>query len=197
MWIPTYKLTLGFNIVDQLIAVIQRDQAAAMAYALAQFPAPSGTPAPVAVRQFWRGAGMKPELPCIVVQANGPDYTPWIQDEPPLHGRNAWGVYCDVGDFDTESVVWLAQIYSLTLMHVLVSEFYGPTNGADLFVALTLTENDGRTTRRTVSFPLGVVGGFLIHSPVLQIKPGDQERPTPVLRVAIEGTFQTEDFAAP
>jgi hypothetical protein len=193
-WKPLFKLTLGFNLIDRLIAVIQRDQAAALAYVLANFPAlPQGvTVAPV--QFFFRGPGAKPQPPYIIISVNGPDYD--LGAEPPLHGTHAFMVICDCGDFDNEDVVWQAQVYALTLMQVLTASFYGPGLG-DLYAGLTLTENDGTTKRTTKPPAAGTVKSALLHAAKLEIQPGDENRPTPLLRVAITGAFELEDIAAP
>lgn len=193
-WQARYKLTLGFTLIDQLVALIQRDQAAALAYVLAHFPAlPAGvTVAPI--QMFFRGPGAKPQPPYIVVAVNGPDYD--LEAEPPLRGKHAWTVVCDCGDFDNEDVVWQAQVYALMLMQILSASLYGP-GLSDLYAALSLTENDGATHRTTVPPSGGAVMSCLVHGAKLEIQAGNEERPTPLLRVAITGTFELNDFAPP
>jgi hypothetical protein len=192
-WQALFKLSLGFTLIDQLIALVQRDQAAALEYVLANFPAlPQGVTV-VPVQFFFRGPGSKPQPPYIIVSVQGPDYD--LNAEPPLKGTHAFTVICDCGDFDNEDVVWQAQVYALTLMQVLTASLYGP-GPADLCQALTLTENDGTTTRTTVPPAAGTVTNCMVHAAKLEIQPGSDERPTPLMRVAINGSFDLNDFGA-
>ena len=176
---PAYNALFSKPLLNQLIAIIQRDQAAALAIVN-----PSLSP----IAEFHKGPGARTAFPWLLLTANSTQFDPQATGTRKSLVKVA--LELDVGQFDQEIAQDNAQDYA-RLLDVIVTSAGPPPSFVDFTTPLPITHETvpGGTTSPGA---LGTVKEVFVgaHSYSVIALPEIQ---SPVLRVTLEVLFDLEE----
>jgi hypothetical protein len=173
---PAYNALFSKPLLNQLIAVIQRDQASAIAIVNSSLQV---------INEFHKGPGMRTAFPWLTLAVNhdafGIDEHPFTRSQ-----RVAVSLHLDVGQFDQEMAQDNAQDYARVLDMIVTT-----ATTADWVTSLPIvheTVPSGMTTPGAVGsvklvFPESHTYGLVTQEDI----------PAPILRVAINVLFALEE----
>jgi len=177
-WTARYNATFGPAILDQLIAIIQRDQASAIA---------SVDSTLAAIAEFHKGPGPRLQVPYLMLAL---DSTRFVQaDWDVRHSINQISLALDVGDFSQENVVMTGQKYALVLDRVITTSAYRDLT--DFTTALSFTDTLG-IAKTTAPPAAGTVKEVFVESHEYAVVT-NPERETPLLRVTLRLIVEMEE----
>lgn len=161
-------------VVDQLIAIVQRDQAATLNFI---------EPALPIFEDFKKGPGPRLTLPTLTVYCSGLDFDPAV--ELTQHWFAQIALVADVGDYDQDNALHLCYQYSRAL-HAIIESASGP----DWETAISATI-DG-ITANTVPVPSGTIK--LVRTESIAFEEGAPEgRTNSTARVRMTVRFEAEE----
>ena len=174
---PAYPASLfGKPLLNQAIAIIQRDQPAAIAYVNSIL---------LPIMEFHKGPMMRTAMPWLTLGINGPrfgiDQYPYVRSEDLM-----MGLQLDVGQFDQEFAQDNAQDYARVLDIVLTT-----APSADWITPLPI-QHETVPTGMTSPGQLGTVKYVFPESHSYSIV-FVQEIPAPIIRVTINVLFHLEE----
>ncbi len=170
-WTARYNAKFAQPILDQLIAIIQRDQASAIANVDSTLDS---------INEFHKGPGPRLQLPYLTLAV---DSTAFVQEDWDVrHSISRLALHLDVGEFNQEAVQDKAQKYARILDQIITTSAYKDLT--DFTAALSYTYPPGVSA--TASPPaVGTVKEIFVmshsYSTVLV-----EDRTTPLMRVTLE-----------
>lgn len=177
-WAARYAAKFAQPILDQLIAIIQRDQAAAISNVDATLDP---------INEFHKGPGPRLQLPYLTLAV---DSTGFVQEDWDVrHSVSRIALHLDVGQFDQEAVQARAQKYARVLDQIITTSAYRDLT--DFTTALAYTYPAG--VAATTSPPaVGAVKEVFVlsHSYSTVVF---QELTTPLMRVTVELLVEMEE----
>lgn len=176
MYTPAYNALFAKSLVNQCIAIIQRDQASAMAIVNTNL-------APIT--EFHKGPGVRTALPWLMITADGvvfdEDAHPFIRSQ-----QASISLALDVGQFDQEMAQDNAQDYGRVLDMIITT-----ATRADWVMSLPIVHE---TVPGGMTAP-GAVGSlkevFVVSHRYSQLTA--QEIQAPILRVTLALRFRLEE----
>jgi hypothetical protein len=183
-YIPAYNALFAKPLLNQCIAIIQRDQASAIAI-VNQSLAP--------IREFHKGPGLRTAFPWLTVALDGEAFERGAQTFTRQQTARV-GLMLDVGQFDQEWAEDNAQDYARMLDMVITSADLPPQNpgpGSSWETSLPITQEtvpSGTTTPNAS----GTVKEVFVESHRYGLVTLDEIQ-TPVLRVTLNVEFMLEE----
>lgn len=175
MWTPRYNARFAVPILDQLIAVIQRDQQTAIA---------NVDSALEPITEFHKGPGPRLQFPSLILVLDSTKFV--AEDWDVRHSISSVTLHLDVGDFNEEQIVLAAQKYALVLDQIISTSAYRDFTDFTTALAYTDTFEQAGTTAPT---PAGTVKELFIESHLYSaVMPPDRD--VPLMRVTL--TLQVE-----
>jgi hypothetical protein len=187
-WIQAYNAQFAKPLVNQLIAIIQRDQAAALAVINAA-RAVDGNPALSPITEFHKGPGSRAGWPWLTFEIGRTNFDR-DHDKTTRRHEVRINLVLDTGQYDQEMAQEDAQDYARMLDMIITSAGPWPSY-SDWTISLSIqheTLPSGTTTPNAV----GTVNDVFVESHV----PGQVTLPgidAPVMRVTITVLFELEE----
>jgi hypothetical protein len=176
---PAYNALFAKPLLNQVIAIIQRDQAAALAIVN-----PSLNP----ITEFHKGPGARTAFPWLLLSGNSTVFEP--QASGTRHSTVRVALALDIGQFDQEMAQDNAQDYA-RLLDVIITSAGPPPSFADFTTPLAIVHETapGGTTSPGA---LGSVQDVFVASHIYSVA-ALPEIQSPVLRVTLEVLFELEE----
>ncbi|HKS97516.1 MAG TPA: hypothetical protein VJV74_15485 [Terriglobia bacterium] len=177
---PAWNSVFGKPLLNQLIAIIQRDQAAALAIV---------NPALAPITEFHKGPGARTAFPWLLLTANSTQFE--AQAAGTRHSTARVALTLDVGQFDQEMAQDNAQDY-VRLLDMIITSAGPPPSFVDFTTPLPITHE---TVPGGITSPsaLGSVQDVFVASHTYNVATL-AEIQSPVLRVTIEVLFELEEI---
>lgn len=187
-WTQAYYAQFAKPLVNQLIAIIQRDQTAALAVINAARSA-DGNPALSPIAEFHKGPGSRTGWPWLYLEI-GP--TTFIRDDDKAtrHHEVRINLALDSGQYDLEMAQEDAQDYARLLDMIITSAGPWPALG-DWTTSLTL-QHESVPSGQTVPNAAGTVNDVFVESHV----PGPvavANSDVPIMRITLTVLFELEE----
>lgn len=187
-WAQAYDAQFAKPLVNQLIAIIQRDQASALAVINAARATDGNQPlAPIA--EFHKGPGARTGWPWLYLEI-GPTNFERGDDKTTRHQQVRVDLALDTGQFDQEMAQEDAQDYGRLLDMIITSAGPWPSLG-DWTTPLPI-QHETVPSGMTVPNSAGTVNDAFVeaHTPAKVSVP---EVDVPVMRVTLSVTFELEE----
>jgi hypothetical protein len=187
-WTQAYQAQFAKPLVDQLIAIIQRDQAAALAV-INSARALNGNQALSPITEFHKGPGSRTGWPWLYLEIGTTTFNR-DDDKGTRHYEARINLALDTGQFDSEMTQEDAQDYARLLDMIITSAGPWPSLG-DWTTALPI-QHETIPSGTTVPNASGTVNDVFVESHV----PGKVSVPdveTPVMRVTLTVLFELEE----
>jgi len=187
-WTPAYQAQFAKPLVNQLIAIIQRDQAAALTVMNAA-RATDGNAALGPIAEFHKGPGARTGWPWLSLEI-GPTNFERGDDKTTRHHEVRINLALDTGQYDQEMAQEDAQDYARLLDMIITSAGPWPSLG-DWTTSLPIqheTLQNGSTAPNAV----GTVNEVFVESHV----PGPVSVPgidVPIMRITLTVLFELEE----
>ncbi len=178
---PTWNATFAKPLLNQLIAIIQRDQAAAIAIVNSALNP---------INEFHKGPGLRTAFPWLTLAVEGVAFDPTAEGFTRRQQARV-SLALDVGQFDQEMAQDNAQDYARVLDMIVTSAGPQPSSLADWITALPISHETvpGGTTAPNAA---GSVKEVFVESHAYSLVAG-QNIEIPVLRVTINVLFDLEE----
>lgn len=179
---PSFNALFSGGLVEQCIAIVQNNQAAA----IAAYPAtPFGVLDPIT--DYHKAKVAAPQFPCCTVVAGDEEMVggnlPQIrQYRVPIF------VHLDISCTDPDQLADWSYHYARLLDQIFSTLTGGLTNTVVFETAQTIIWPGGSAARNTAAFATGAVDSWSISRPHIGLVPGD-ESATPVQRISIALDF--------
>jgi hypothetical protein len=187
-WTQAYQAQFAKPLVNQLIAIIQRDQTAALAVINAARATDGNLPLdPIA--EFHKGPGVRSGWPWLFLEL-GPTNFSREGDKATRHHQVRINLALDTGQFDQEMVQEDAQDYARLLDMIITSAGPWPSL-ADWTTALPI-QHETVPSGTTVPNAAGTVSDVFVetHVPAKVSVPGAE---VPVMRIPLTVLFELEE----
>jgi hypothetical protein len=187
-WVQAYNAQFAKPLVNQLIAIIQRDQAAALAVINAARAA-DGNQALCPISEFHKGPGARTGWPWLSLEI-GPANLERGDDKTTRHHEVRISLALDTGQYDQEMAQQDAQDYARLLDMIITSAGPWPALG-DWTTSLPI-QHETLPSGRTAPNAPGTVNEVFVESHV----PGKVSLPevdAPVMRVTLTVLFELEE----
>ncbi len=174
---PVYSATFGKPLLNQIIAIIQRDQAAAIAIVNSGLSS---------INEFHKGPGLRTAFPWLTLAMDGSTFDAESSQTFTRMSRSRVALALDVGQFDQEMAQDNAQDYARVLDIVITT-----ATGKDWETALPITHETvpGGTTSPPAS---GTVKEVFVETHSYGLVTA-QNIDIPVLRVTLAVLFNLEE----
>jgi hypothetical protein len=184
-WVQAHNAQFGKPLVNQLIAIIQRDQAAALAVINAA-RATDGNQALSAISEFHKGPGVRTGWPWLFLEVGATNFSRG-DDKAIRHHELRVNLALDTGQYDQEMAQEDAQDYARLLDMIITSAGPWPSLG-DWTMPLPIA-HETVPSGTTVPNASGTVNDVFIESHV----PGPISVPgvdVPVMRITLTVFFE-------
>jgi hypothetical protein len=188
MWTQAYNALFAKPLVNQLIAILQRDQAAALAVVNAA-RAVDGNPPLSAIAEFHKGPGTRTSWPWLYFEIDSTEFERG-DDKTTRHHQARIRLSLDTGQYDQEMAQEDAQDYARLLDMIISSAGPWPALG-DWTSALPIQHETVPSGTTAPNAP-GTVSDVFVESH----KPGPVEVPgvdVPIMRVTLSVVFELEE----
>jgi hypothetical protein len=187
-WVQAYKAQFAKPLVNQLIAIIQRDQAAALAVINAARAA-DGNQALCPISEFHKGPESRTGWPWLTLEI-GPTTFNRGDDKATRHHELRLNLALDTGQYDQEMAQEDAQDYARLLDMIITSAGPWPSLG-DWTTSLPI-QHGTVPSGATVPNAAGTVNEVFVESHV----PGQVTAPgtdVPIMRITLTVLFELEE----
>ena len=187
-WTQAYNAQFAKPLVNQLLAIIQRDQSAALTVINAARAADGNQPL-TAIGEFHKGSGARAGWPWLSVEV-GPTNFIRGDDKTTRHYEVRLNLALDTGQYDQEMAQEDAQDYARMLDMIITSAGPWPSLG-DWTSALPI-QHETLQSNRTSPNAAGTVNDVFVESHV----PGQvsvQGIDVPIMRVTLSVLFELEE----
>jgi len=187
-WIQAYNAQFAKPLVNQLIAIIQRDQTSALAVINAGRATDGNSPlAPIA--EFHKGPGPRTGWPWLYVEIGSTNFDR-DADKAIRHHEVRINLALDTGQYDQEMAQEDAHDYALLLDRIISSA--GPWPSLGDWTASLPTQHETVPSGATVPNAAGTVNEVFIESHVpSRVSVPDVD--APVMRVTLTVLFELEE----
>jgi hypothetical protein len=186
---PVFKALFGGALVEQLIALIQNNQQAAIA-AYAALPGgftPFNNGVFDQIVDFHKGKVSAPQYPCLTVTASDPVFN--VSADPYFRDYNiAAMVHLELSYPDSEQTADWAYHYERILDQIVSTATAAFSSVAVFETAQSITWPNNTPERQTTPYAPGSVKSMLVHSPHTGQVAGDASA-TPVMRISMPIEF--------
>ena len=187
-WTQAYNAQFAKPLVNQLIAIIQRDQASALAVINASRAMDGNLPL-VAITEFHKGPGARTGWPWLALEI-GPTNFERNDDKTTRHHEVRVNLVLDTGQYDQEMAQQDAQDYARLLDMIITSAGPWPSLG-DWTTALPI-QHETVPNGTTGPNAAGTVNDVFVESHV-PAKVSVPEIDGPVMRVTLSVVFELEE----
>ncbi len=188
-WTQAYQAQFAKPLVNQLIAIIQRDQAAALAV-INNARSTDGNQALVPIAEFHKGPGARSGWPWLYLEI-GPTNFNRSDDKATRHHDLRINLALDTGQYDQEMAQEDAQDYARMLDMIITSAGPWPSLG-DWTTSLPI-QHETVSSGTTIPNACGTVNDVFVESHV----PGQVSVPgmdVPIMRVTLAVVFELEEI---
>jgi hypothetical protein len=187
-WQSAYNAQFAKPLVNQLIAIIQRDQSSALAVINA-VRATDGNPPLVPIAEFHKGPGPRTGWPWLLLEIAGTNFER-DEDKTTRHHQVRINLALDTGQYDQEMAQEDAQDY-VRLLDMIMSSA-GPWPSLNDWTASLPIQHETVPSGMTAPNAAGTVNDVFIESHV----PGQVSLPGidgPVMRITLAVLFELEE----
>lgn len=178
---PQWNATFAKPLINQVIALIQRDQAGAIE---------AVNPALPVISEFHKGPGVRTAFPWLLLTANStvfqPD-SPWMRAS-----KTVINMLLDVGQFDQELAQDTAQDYARMLDMIITSANSGNSSGVSSWETPLPIQHETVPSGITAPPQTGSVKEVFVESHRYSVVTA-QEIQSPVLRVVLNVLFAMQE----
>jgi len=189
MWQQAYQAQFAKPLVNQLIAIIQRDQASALSVINAARAA-DGNPPLGAIAEFHKGPGARTGWPWLYLEI-GPTNFERGDDKTTRHHQVRVNLALDAGQYDQEMAQEDAQDYARLLDMIVTSA--GPWPALGDWTAVLPIQHETSPSGWTVPNAAGSVNDVFVESHV-PAKVSVPDADAPVMRVTLSVVFELEEM---
>ena len=187
-WTQAYQAQFAKPLVNQLIAIIQRDQAAALAVINAARAA-DGNQALSAIAEFHKGPGPRTGWPWLYLEIGATNFERG-DDKTTRHHEVRVNLALDTGQYDQEMAQEDAQDYARLLDMIITSAGPCPSLG-DWTTSLPI-QHETVPSGNTAANAAGTVNDVFVESHVpAKVSVPDVE--APIMRVTVTVLFELEE----
>jgi hypothetical protein len=187
-WIQAYQAQFAKPLVNQLIAIIQRDQTSALAVVNAARAVDGNQPL-VPIAEFYKGPGARTGWPWLFLEI-GPTNFERGDDKGTRHYECRIKLALDTGQYDQEMAQEDAQDYARLLDMIITSA--GPWPALSDWTTALAIQHETVPNGTTVPNAAGTVNDVFVESHVLgQVAVPDVD--VPIMRVTLTVLFELEE----
>ena len=171
-WIPTFSAQFIKPLLQQTVALIQRDQADAIAYV---------NPDLQAIQEFHFGRGARTAMPWLAISGDGPQF---IRDDDLEYRKGVCVISLDldVGDFNQETAQFTANDYIRVLDEIISSA--GPSPALQDWTTALPISQEAVPSGTTIPPAVGTVKDVIVLSHRYTAVRAD-DYPAPILRATL------------
>ena len=191
-FIPSFSALFSGGLVEQCIAIVQKNQAAAIAaYAQGAFPPQFGGVLDP-ILEYHKAEIADPQTPCLTVTAADEEPNKEIDQTQVRCYTGLVFVHLDVSYTEPDQLADWCPHYARLLDQIFSTATYGLASTAIWSTAMPITWPDNTGSRLTAAFAPGAVKRMFLSRPHIGLVPGD-ETATPKKRISIALQFEMQE----